>query len=336
MSKVRFMQTKPVALTVLVLATLAQVGCGKSTGADQPQAASATAHANTGTAPSAPSVKLSSGQLGSITIAPAQTYQFPVEREAVGSVSFPDDPGIIQAESTLLGAAASYDLTRKELARVKALGDSAGIAQKELEQATSDEQTASATLRAARDAVHAFGKSDEQINAMISEGRIETPPSVRPTTRWVVANALETDAPLFHAGQKATVSVLAYPGKVFDGVISEVYTIVDPNSHRITLRIEVDDTRKQLISGMIADVLIQIQQPGTSIGVPENGVVREGDGSMTVWVTTDRATFLQRTVSTGLREYGKVEILQGLQQNELVVTDGALFLDNILQAPPSD
>jgi cobalt-zinc-cadmium efflux system membrane fusion protein len=91
-----------------------------------------------------------------------------------------------------------------------------------------------------------------------------------------------------------------------------------------------------MISGMIADVLIQIQQPGTSIGVPENGVVREGDGSMTVWVTTDRATFLQRTVKTGLREYGKVEILQGLQQNELVVTDGALFLDNILQAPPSD
>jgi membrane fusion protein, heavy metal efflux system len=332
MSKVRFMQTKPALLKVLCLAALVQVGCEKGTGADQPQ----TVSANTGTVSSAPSVKLSGGQLGSIRLSAAQAYKFPVEREAVGSVSFPDDPAIIQAESALVGAAAAYDLTRKELARVKALGDTNGIAQKELEQATSDEQTASATLRAARDAVRAFGKSDAQINAMISKGLIETPPSAHSATRWVVANAVESDTPLFHSGQKAAVTVLAFPGRIFDGVISEVYSIVDPNSHRVTLRIEVNDPKNELTSGMLADVLIQLQEPDTSIGVPENGVVREGDGTMTVWVTTDRTNFVQRTVKTGLREYGKVQILQGLQQNDLVVTDGAIFLDNILQAPPSD
>jgi cobalt-zinc-cadmium efflux system membrane fusion protein len=332
MSKVRFMQTKPVVLTVLCLATLVQVGCEKGTGADQPQVISA----NTGTVSSAPSVKLSSGQLGAVTLAPAQAYKFPVEREAVGSVSFPDDPAIIQAESTLVGAAASYDLTRKELARVKALGDTNGIAQKELEQATSDEQTASATLRAARDAVRAFGKSDAQINEMISKGQIERPPSAGSATRWVVANAMESDTPLFHAGQKAAITVLAFPDRIFDGVISEVYSIVDPNSHRVTLRIAVADAKNELTSGMLADVLIQIHQPDTSIGVPEKGVVREGDGTMTVWVTTDRVNFVQRTVKTGLREDGKVQIIEGLRQNELVVTDGAIFLDNILQAPPSD
>jgi membrane fusion protein, heavy metal efflux system len=332
MSKVRLMQAKPVVLTVLCLAAFVQVGCEKGMGAVQPQAGSE----NAGTVSSAPIVKLAGGQLGSITLAPAQAYQFAVEREAVGSVSFPDDPAIIQAESTLVGAAASYDLTRKELARVKALGDSNGIAQKELEQATSDEQTASATLRAARDAVRAFGKSDEQISVMIAKGQIETPPSARSATRWVVANAMESDTPLFHSGQKAAVTVLAFPGRVFDGVVSEVYSIVDPNSHRVTLRIEVPDAKKELTSGMLADVQIQIQQPDTSIGLPENGVVREGDGTMTVWVTTDRTNFVQRTVKTGLREGGKVQILQGLQQNELVVTDGAIFLDNVLQAPPSD
>jgi cobalt-zinc-cadmium efflux system membrane fusion protein len=333
------MQTKPVVLTVLCLATLVQVGCGKGTAGDQPPAVSA----NTGTvssapaaASSAPSVKLTSGQLGAIKLAPAQVYKFPVEREAVGSVSFADDPAIIQAESTLVGAAASYDLTRKELARVKALGDANGIAQKELEQATSDEQTAAANLRAARDAVRVFGKSDAQINQMISTGQIERPPSERSATRWVVANALESDAPLFHAGQNAAISVLAFPDKVFDGVISEVYSIVDPNSHRVTLRIQADDPKNELKSGMLANVLIQIQQPASSVGVPEKGVVREGDGTMTVWVTTDRANFVQRMVKIGLRENGNVQILEGLQPNEQVVTDGAIFLDNILQAPPSD
>lgn len=327
------MQFKPIVLRILCLAALFQVGCGKGgTGADQPPALSATP----GTASSAPSVKLTRGQLGAIRIAPAEVYRFPVERAVLGSVSFPDDPAIIQAESTLVGTAAAYDLTRKELARVTALGGSNGIAQKELDQAASDEQTAAANLQAARDAVRALGKSDEQINAMISKGQIETTPSARPTTRWVVANALESDTPVFHAGEKAAVSVLAYPGRSFDGVISEVYSVVDPNSHRVTLRIQVADARKELTPGMLADALIQIQEPETSVGVPENAVVREGDGTMTVWVTTDRTNFLQRTVRTGLREYGRVQVLQGLRQNELVVTDGAIFLDNILQAPPSD
>lgn len=326
------MQTKPIGLTILCLCAIFQVGCEKGMGADAPQAASATPVA----ASSAPSVKLSGGQLGAVTLAPAQVYNFPVQREAVGSVSFPDDPAIIQAESTLVGAAASYDLTRKELVRVKALGDTNGIAQKELEQAISDEQTASASLRAAKDAVRAFGKSDGQINAMIARGQIESPPSARSTTRWVVANALESDAPLFHAGQKAAVAALAYPGRTFNGVIAEVYSIVDPNSHRVTLRVAVDDAKNELTSGMTADVMIEIQQPDTSIGVPENGIVREGDGTMTIWVTTDRTNFMQRAVKTGLRENGKVQVLQGLQQGELVVTDGAIFLDNILQAPPSD
>ena len=64
--------------------------------------------------------------------------------------------------------------------------------------------------------------------------------------------------------------------------------------------------------------------------------MREGDGTMTVWVTSDRSNFTQRIVKTGLREDGRVQILQGLQAGETVVTNGAIFLDNLLQAPPSD
>jgi cobalt-zinc-cadmium efflux system membrane fusion protein len=57
---------------------------------------------------------------------------------------------------------------------------------------------------------------------------------------------------------------------------------------------------------------------------------------MTAWVTTDRRQFVQRVIETGLRADGQVQILAGLQQGELAVTDGAVFLSNMLQAPPSD
>ena len=69
-----------------------------------------------------------------------------------------ESPDLIQAESTLIGAAATFDLTSKELARAKDLNGTNGVSERELEQATSDEQSAQGALRAARDAVLVFGK----------------------------------------------------------------------------------------------------------------------------------------------------------------------------------
>ena len=57
---------------------------------------------------------------------------------------------------------------------------------------------------------------------------------------------------------------------------------------------------------------------------------------MTAWVTTDRHRFVQRIIKTGLRKDDQVQILDGLQRGELAVADGAVFLSNMLEAPPSD
>jgi cobalt-zinc-cadmium efflux system membrane fusion protein len=73
-----------------------------------------------------------------------------------------------------------------------------------------------------------------------------------------------------------------------------------------------------------------------STAIQANSVVREADGTMTAWVTTDRHRFVQRIIKTGLRKDERVQILGGLQRGELVVTDGAVFLSYMLQAPPSD
>jgi multidrug efflux pump subunit AcrA (membrane-fusion protein) len=45
---------------------------------------------------------------------------------------------------------------------------------------------------------------------------------------------------------------------------------------------------------------------------------------------------VQRIIKTGLRKDDRVQILDGLQRGELVVADGAIFLSNMLEAPPSD
>jgi cobalt-zinc-cadmium efflux system membrane fusion protein len=129
---------------------------------------------------------------------------------------------------------------------------------------------------------------------------------------------------------------MAYPDREFRGKISKIYAAVDPDTHRATIRSEITDPKNELRPGMLANFVIRVQNPVQATAVPANGVVREADGTMTVWVTTDRHHFVQRVVKTGMRRDEQVQILAGLQPGELVVADGAVFLSNMLEAPPSD
>jgi cobalt-zinc-cadmium efflux system membrane fusion protein len=283
-----------------------------------------------------PTVTLTSGQFTAIKIAPAGTYPFRIEKRALGSVGLNDDPAVVQVESTLVGAAAALELAGKVLARDEALGQANGIAPKELQQAVSDQKTAAGALWAARDAVRVLGKTDADIDRMVASGRIDSPPAANRSAKWVVAEADEDDSPVFHIGQPVAVSAVALPGRAFDGHISEIYATVDPNTRRVTIRCSVGDPKDELRPGMFAEITAEVRNAEVSVAVPAYGVVREGDGAMTAWVTVDRQRFVQRMIRTGLREDGQVQVLEGVRPGELVVTNGAIFLDNILQAPPSD
>ena len=129
---------------------------------------------------------------------------------------------------------------------------------------------------------------------------------------------------------------MAYDGRVFKGKVSKIYETVDPNTHRVTIRSEISDPKNDLRPGMLANFVIRVDAPVEATAIPANGVVREPDGTMGAWVTTDRRTFTEKIIKVGLRNDGRVQILDGLQRGELVVSDGAVFLSNMLQAPPSD
>lgn len=385
--------------TIMIVAGLLLSGRGQPASSSTLQGKSSTSNSPQ----SDPAVDLSPSQFKSIKIEPVGSYQFPVEKETVGTISFADDlsvdvfppyqgtilkafvelgtqvnkdqplytiksPDLIQAESTLIGAAATYELTTKELARAKDLyTTNVGVPQKELEQAISDQQTADGALKAARDAVRVFGKTDAEIDQMIASRKIDpalvvhspisgqvtafnAPPGllVQPGSgtapytvanvwiKWMLANVVESDIPLFHIGQPVQVKVMAYPDRVFKGKISKIYAAVDPNTHRVTIRSEIADPKDELRPGMLANFIIRVDGPVEATAIPANGVVREPDGTMTAWVTTDRHRFVQRSIKVGLRRDDHVQILDGLQRGELVVTDGAVFLSNMLQAPPSD
>lgn len=96
------------------------------------------------------------------------------------------------------------------------------------------------------------------------------------------------------------------------------------------VRSEVADPQHELRAGMFATFVIRTGEPVRATAVPLGAVVREGDGTMMVWVTADRRRFTRRMVQVGLQRDGYRQILEGLQSGELIASQGALFLSNAL------
>jgi cobalt-zinc-cadmium efflux system membrane fusion protein len=279
-----------------------------------------------------------------------------------GNVLFTiDSPDLLSAESTLLAAAGVLELQKRTLARALNLLKAGGSAQKDVDQATSDEQTAEGNFKAAKDAVRIFGKSEAEVEQILVDRKLDstllvpspisgrivvrnaapgflTQPGVAPapftvadlSTMWMLANVIETDAPAYRLGQEVEVRVPAYPDKIFKGHVTALGAMIDPNTHRQMVRSEIEDPQHLLRSGMLASFVIRVGDPVRSLAVPAEGVAREGDGTMTVWSTKDGRRFVKRTVSTGLQQDGFTQILEGLSPDETVVTEGAVFLSNKL------
>jgi cobalt-zinc-cadmium efflux system membrane fusion protein len=166
---------------------------------------------------------------------------------------------------------------------------------------------------------------------LVQPGNAPAPYSVADlSTMWMLANVIETDAPAYKLGQDVEVRVPAYPDKVFKGHVTALGAMIDPNSHRQLVRSQIDDPEHLLRSGMYASFIIRVGDAVRSLAVPAEGVVREGDGTMTVWSTKDNRHFVKRTVKTGLAQEGWTQIRSGLSPDETVVMDGAVFLSNKL------
>jgi cobalt-zinc-cadmium efflux system membrane fusion protein len=341
-------------------------------------------------------IDLSDAQLSAVKVEPVGERDFPTEKEAVGSIDFDeemsvqvftpyagriissfasvgddvekgqtlftiDSPDLLTAESTLIAAAGVLQMTTRNLARLKELYTTRAVSQRDYDQGISEQQTAEGNLRAGRDAVRLFGKTNEEIDRIIAErkadptlvvpcpidGRVTArnaapglyvQPGSAPApftvanvdTMWMLANVAENDSPAFQVGQPLQVRIGAFPDRLFDGKITTVGFNVDPNTRRVLVRSEVKNPQHELRSGMFANFVISVGAPVRSPAVALNGVVRQGDGTQTIWVTADRRRFTKRTVEIGQQRDGYRQILQGVQPGELVATDGAIFLSNLL------
>jgi membrane fusion protein (multidrug efflux system) len=121
-------------------------------------------------------------------------------------------------------------------------------------------------------------------------------------------------------GQNAEVVIDALGGERFVGTISRISPTVDPQTGTFRARVEVPDTSRRLKPGMFARVNIVYERRQDALQLPRSAIL-DADGAQSVFVVADGKAE-QRTIRTGLSNGGWIEVLEGLQGTEQVVTVG--------------
>jgi membrane fusion protein (multidrug efflux system) len=121
-------------------------------------------------------------------------------------------------------------------------------------------------------------------------------------------------------GQAAEVVVDALGGDRFVGNISRISPTVDPQTGTFKARVEVDDQSRRLKPGMFARVNIVYERRQHALQLPRTAIL-DADGQQSVYVVADGKA-QQRVIRTGLANGGWIEVLDGLQGDERVVTVG--------------
>ena len=125
-------------------------------------------------------------------------------------------------------------------------------------------------------------------------------------------------------GLKAEITSSAFK-KIFKGNIETISSRIDPSTRSILSRVLVDNSNFEIIPGQLMTVKI-IYNEIDQIGVPESAVTIQGNTAF-VYVVNDE-TAEKKDIKIGKRNFGKVSVLSGINEGDLVITEGVSKVRN--------
>lgn len=144
---------------------------------------------------------------------------------------------------------------------------------------------------------------------------------------WVTARVPEKQVGLARKGARAEITVSAFPGRVFTGVVQVVGSRLDPKSRTLPLQILVDNRSGALRADMFASVAIGVGSSDMALAVPESAVTDEHEaGGSIVFIQEAEGRFRKSPVKLGRRRGGFVEIVEGIDPGARIVVRGAFVL----------
>ena len=119
-------------------------------------------------------------------------------------------------------------------------------------------------------------------------------------------------------GLKVEVSTDAFP-TIFKGIIETISSRVDPTTRSILVQAKIQNQNEELIPGMLLNAKVIFSEK-QSLGVPEEALLIQGDDKYIYKINNNEIA--QAKVAIGRRNFGKVEILSGLNENDLILAEG--------------
>jgi RND family efflux transporter MFP subunit len=146
------------------------------------------------------------------------------------------------------------------------------------------------------------------------------------STVWVMASVNEKDFAVVRAGSQASVTAPAYPGRDWKGRVAYIQPQVDPTTRTAQARIEVANPGETLRIEMY--VVVEFSTPGASGPiVPDAAVQSIGERQFVFLpVLNNEGTFQLRAVRLGAASNSHYAVLEGLNAQDEVVTDGSFIL----------
>lgn len=144
---------------------------------------------------------------------------------------------------------------------------------------------------------------------------------------WVMVSVFDRQLDWVRPGRPAEIRISALPGRVFEGEVDYIYPELDPVTRTLQVRLKFSNADGALKPNMFADVAIYGGPKENILTVSREAVILDGLEARVIQALGG-GNFRPVTVITGMETSERIEIQQGLQQGDAVVTSAQFLIDS--------
>jgi len=130
----------------------------------------------------------------------------------------------------------------------------------------------------------------------------------------------ESFAQFIKKGLPVEARVSSYKDRVFNGEIDFISSRINADTRSLLSRIKINNENLELLSGSLLEITVKFNLRD-SLGVPDTSIMMEGEKSY-IYTVSDENIANKTEIEIGLRGEGRVEILSGINEGDLIVAEG--------------
>lgn len=251
---------------------------------------------------------------------------------------------IAEYEKELNAARQDLELAEKSLKNAQEMYDARLIAEKEMLPLKYEVDKAKLVLKRLEETQKLYGTNDRSeyvvkspMSGFIIQKNISKDQQLRSDNGspiytiaeinevWVLADVYESDIARIREGQTAKIEMISYPGEYISGKIDKIFTVLDPETQTMKVRITLPNSGYKLKPEMNCVITLEYDESQQMLAIPSKSIVFDKSKNF-VMVYKDKSHIETREVTTYKTVGDKAYIAKGLQEGEKVITKEQLFI----------